>query len=305
MARRRRAEAARADPGSWLPVRLGKSPPPENSPGEAVRTNASTQAATKAPAIDIALRSLSVRYGEGENSVLALDSVDLEVGHQEFVAVMGPSGCGKTTLLNVIAGFVQATSGVAMIGDRPITAPGPDRAVVFQDDAVFPWMTVEDNVAFSPKATGKSRAETRELVDRYVNLVGLEDFRTAWPAQLSGGMRKRVDLARGYAAKPQVLLLDEPFGSLDIMTKEYLQEELHKLWRAEPKTVILVTHDLEEALFLGDRVVILSPRPGRIVRTYEPNLPTPRDQSIKMAATFVELRREIRTVIAAMGEDHL
>jgi NitT/TauT family transport system ATP-binding protein len=250
---------------------------------------------------EISIRDLSVRFGDESTGVAALQSINLAIRHHEFVAIMGPSGCGKTTLLNIIAGFLAPTSGEAWIGSELIARPGPDRAVVFQDDAVFPWMTVEENIAFSPRARGKKRAEIAAIVDRYVSLVGLDDFRKAWPSQLSGGMRKRVDLARGYAANPKVLLLDEPFGALDIMTKERLQEEFHNLWLTEPRTVVLVTHDLEEALYLGDRVVVMTPRPGRIAKVYEPRFPKPRDQSIRTSSEFVAYRREIRELIADVG----
>jgi NitT/TauT family transport system ATP-binding protein len=171
--------------------------------------------------------------------------------------------------------------------------------MVFQEDAVFPWMTVEDNIGYSLRMRGRSRAEIEETVTRYISLVGLGDFRKAWPRQLSGGMKKRVDLARGYAADPDVLLMDEPFGALDIMTKERLQEELHKLWLVAPRTVIFITHDLEEALFLGDRVILMSPRPGRIDREYRPRFPSPRDMSLKTSPEFVRFAKEIREALQA------
>ncbi|MFN8457991.1 MAG: ABC transporter ATP-binding protein [Anaerolineae bacterium] len=243
---------------------------------------------------DIMLDSVSVRFQTEKAEVIALDNINLQVRPNEFVCVMGPSGCGKTTVLNLIAGFVKPTSGQITIGGRAVTKPGPDRAVVFQEDAVFPWMTVEENIGFSQRMGGKSAAEIKEIVDRYIELVSLQDFRTAWPRQLSGGMKKRVDLARGYAADPDVLLLDEPFGALDIMTKEYLQEELFKLWLAAPRTIIFVTHDLEEALFLGDRVVVMTPRPGRIDSIYEPNFPKPRDMSFKLDERYIAYSKEIR-----------
>lgn len=243
---------------------------------------------------EIVVNSVSVRFSRDNSEVLALDNIDLMMRENEFVCIMGPSGCGKTTLLNAIAGFVRPTSGSIEVGGRPVTRAGPDRAVVFQADAVFPWMTVEENIGFSPLVRGKSKKEVKEVVDRYIELVGLQDFRRAWPKELSGGMKKRVDLARGYAADPEVLLLDEPFGALDIMTKERLQEELRRLWLASPRTMIFVTHDLEEALYLGDRIVVMTPRPGRIGSVHEPNFPQERDLSFKLDDTFIRLRREIR-----------
>jgi NitT/TauT family transport system ATP-binding protein len=249
---------------------------------------------TNQTSAEIIIDSVSVRFDGDDADVLALDNIDLQVGANEFVCVMGPSGCGKTTILNTIAGFVKPTSGKVEVGGRLVTQPGPDRAVVFQEDAVFPWMTVEENIGFSQRVSGKSKSEIAAAVDRYIELVDLEDFRTAWPKQLSGGMKKRVDLARGYAANPEVLLLDEPFGALDIMTKEYLQEALHNLWLAAPRTIVFITHDLEEALFLGDRVVIMTPRPGKIDRIYEPNFPKPRDMSFKIDERYIDYLTAIR-----------
>jgi NitT/TauT family transport system ATP-binding protein len=252
---------------------------------------------------EIVVDSLSVRFRTGSTEIVALDNINLTVKKDEFVCIMGPSGCGKTTILNALAGFIHPSDGLIQVDGRPVTKPGPDRAVVFQSDAVFPWMTVEDNIAYSQRMRGTPPAEVKRIVDRYVELVHLEEFRKAWPKQLSGGMKKRVDLARAYAANPEVLLLDEPFGALDIMTKEYLQEELHKLWLAAPRTIIFITHDVEEALFLGDRVVVMTPRPGRIAQIFTPKLPRTRDMLIKTDETFVDLRRQVlATFTQAMRE---
>ncbi|PIO96431.1 ABC transporter ATP-binding protein [Pleomorphomonas carboxyditropha] len=240
---------------------------------------------------------LTVTFPTPEGEVTALDRVGLDIEENEFVCIMGPSGCGKTTLLNLIAGILKPSRGHIGHKGSPITGPGPDRAVVFQADAVFPWMSVEDNIGYSLKVRGRPRQETEAAVDRYVSLVGLSDFRKAWPRQLSGGMKKRVDIARAYAADPDVLLMDEPFGALDIMTKERLQEELVKLWQLSPRTVVFITHDLEEALFLGDRVILMSPRPGRIAAEYRPNLPADRDMSVKTSPEFVALAKTLRDAL--------
>ena len=173
----------------------------------------------------IELRGLSVVLGKGNRSVEALKDVDLTVADNEFLCVMGPSGCGKTTLLNVIAGFVPTTSGLAMMDGSSISGPGKDRAVVFQSDAVFPWLTVEQNIAYSVRFTKCSRSKKKEAVEKYLDLVGLREFRKAWPKELSGGMWKRADVAHTYCSEPEVLLMDEPFGALDIMTKEKMQTE--------------------------------------------------------------------------------
>lgn len=254
-------------------------------------------------AAKIRLESLSVAFGKESSRVLAVSGIDLEVFEGEFLCLMGPSGCGKTTILNVIAGFLEPSSGCVQIDGRNVEKPGPDRTVVFQEDAVFRWMTVEGNIAFGPRALGKSKREVKRVVDRYLELVGLTEFRGTWPAHLSGGMRKRVDLARGFAADPDVLLLDEPFGSLDLITKEHLQVELYKLWLTEPRTVLMVTHDLEEALFLGDRVVVLTPRPARIAAIYEPGFPQDRKLDIKTTPAFIAFRRQIRELISAQDKD--
>jgi NitT/TauT family transport system ATP-binding protein len=246
---------------------------------------------------EIAVHRLSVRFSDGKRNFVALDDIDLGVRRNEFVCVMGPSGCGKTTLLNVIAGIVRPTNGTVRVGGREVRGPGPDRTVVFQADAVFPWLSVEDNIAYSLRLRRLPADQIRQTVDHYLSLVGLTAFRGAWPRQLSGGMKKRVDLARAYAADPQVLLMDEPFGALDIMTKERLQEELNKLWALAPRTVFFITHDLEEALFLGDRVILMSPRPGQIAAEYRPNLDPGRDMSVKTTPAFVELARELRQVL--------
>lgn len=251
----------------------------------------------EAVAPKIVASDLSVVFGTPERTVTALDKVNLSVAENEFICVMGPSGCGKTTLLNLIAGHLEASSGVLAVNGVPVRGPGADRAVVFQDNAVFPWMTVEDNVAYSLKMRGRPKSEIRDVVDHYLARVGLTDFRKAWPNELSGGMRKRVDIARCYAADPDVLLMDEPFGALDIMTKERLQEELRNVWLEQPKTIFFITHDLEESIFLGDRVILMSPRPGRIAAEYFPQLPAKRDMSIKTSPEFVSLAKELRDAL--------
>jgi NitT/TauT family transport system ATP-binding protein len=243
----------------------------------------------------IRIDNLSVIFSSANGPMIALDRIDLSVRENEFLCVMGPSGCGKTTLLNLIAGIVAPTTGRIEVDGAKVVGPGPDRAVVFQADAVFPWMSVEQNIGYSLRMRGRDKTEIEKAVSHYASLVGLGEFRKAWPRQLSGGMKKRVDLARAYAADPEVLLMDEPFGALDIMTKERLQEELHKLWITAPRTVVFITHDLEEALFLGDRVILMSPRPGRIAAEYRPEFPNDRDMSIKTAPEFVAFAKRIRT----------
>ena len=243
----------------------------------------------------ISLKNIDIEFKTDNQIIKALDKINLDVKKNEFICIMGVSGCGKTTLLNAIAGFIQIDKGEILLKGKKVEGPGPDRAVVFQDDAVFPWMNVEDNISYSHRVTNKYNNEAKDSVEKYIQLVGLQDFKKAWPKQLSGGMRKRVDLARGFAAEPEVLLMDEPFGALDIMTKEKLQEELHSLWVNNPRTVIFITHDVEEAVFLGNRVILMTPRPGKIDLVIEPNLKNNRDMSIKSEAIFFENVKKIRS----------
>ena len=243
----------------------------------------------------IEIKDLNVNFDSEDKSITALENINLTVEKNEFVCVMGTSGCGKTTLLNVIAGFIKPSKGQILLKGKIIDNPGPDRAVVFQDDAVFPWMTVEQNISFIYRVAKKYNEKNKLIVNKFLKLVGLEDFKDYWPKQLSGGMRKRVDLARGYAANPEVLLMDEPFGALDIMTKENLQEELHKLWVENPKTIVFITHDIDEAVFLGDKVILMTPRPGKIDLIIEPKLKKNRDIAVKTNNEFIDNVKKIRS----------
>ena len=201
--------------------------------------------------------------GDGEGMV-AVDAVTLEVREKEFVAIVGPSGCGKTTLLRLAAGLDFPTSGRVVVGDRAVTGPGPDRAVVFQQFALLPWKTVRENIGFGLKCRGTPAVEREERVAYYVKLMGLQGYENAYPHQLSGGMQQRVAIARSYIVEPEVLLMDEPFGSLDAQTRILMQEELIQLARVNPRTVLFITHSVEEAVYLADRVVAMTRRPGKI-----------------------------------------
>jgi NitT/TauT family transport system ATP-binding protein len=205
------------------------------------------------------------RYFQRDGKDLpAVDEVTFAVRTREFVAIVGPSGCGKTTCLRMAAGLEFPTSGSVTVGGRPVTGPGPDRSVVFQQFALFPWKTVVQNIDFGLRAIGVEPAERRARVERYVELMGLQGYESAFPHQLSGGMQQRVAIARSYALDPGVLLMDEPFGSLDAQTRVVMQEELVKLARLSPRTVLFITHAVEEAVYLADRVVVMTRRPGRI-----------------------------------------
>ncbi|QDE65555.1 MULTISPECIES: ABC transporter ATP-binding protein [Myxococcus] len=213
---------------------------------------------------------------EYANKVVALQNVDLNVRSGEFVCLLGPSGCGKSTLLYALAGHVVPTGGSVSIDRQPIHGPGPDRLLMFQEAALFPWLTVRGNITFALAARGVPRAERRERADTYIQRVQLGGFEDALPHQLSGGMKMRASLARALAVDPAVLLMDEPFGSLDAQTRIHMQELLQSIWVRTGKTVVFVTHDVHEALMLGTRVVLMAPRPGRVVRDLEVHLPMPR-----------------------------
>lgn len=209
--------------------------------------------------------------------LLALMDVTFQVEKNEFFSIVGPSGCGKTTLLNLLAGFEQPTRGELRVGGTVITEPGWERAVVFQEYALFPWYTVSQNIRYGLQRKRLPEAEQNRVVDHYIGLVGLRGFESRYPGELSGGMRQRVSIARALAVNPSILLMDEPFASLDIQTREYMQDELLKIWQREPKTVIFVTHSIDEAIKLSDRVAIMGPRPGRIDEIKRVDFDRPRD----------------------------
>jgi len=211
--------------------------------------------------------------------LLALLDVTFRVANNEFFSIVGPSGCGKTTLLNLLAGFEQPTRGELRVGGELITEPGWKRAVVFQEYALFPWYTVAQNIRYGLRRKQLPENEQRRIVDHYVGLVGLRGFEQRYPRELSGGMRQRVSLARALAVNPTVLLMDEPFAALDIQTREYMQDELLKIWQREPKTVIFVTHSIDEAIKLSDRIAIMAPRPGRVVEIKNVGFERPRDST--------------------------
>ena len=208
----------------------------------------------------------------------ALGKVSVDVHEGEFVAIIGPSGCGKTTLLNAIAGFVTASKGSIEFDGASVTAPSWERGVVFQDHALFPWLTVADNVKFGPQSRGLSRDTQNDRVEHYLGLVGLTEFARKYPHELSGGMKQRAGIARVLANEPKLLLMDEPFGALDALTREQLQAELLRIWLTERKTIIFVTHGVDEAIFLADRILVMSARPGRFVDEFRVTFPRPRQR---------------------------
>jgi len=245
---------------------------------------------------DVSVEGVSkVHFSMQGEPLLALLDVTFCVEHDEFFSIVGPSGCGKTTLLNLLAGFEQPTRGELRVGGELVREPGWERAVVFQEYALFPWYNVRDNVRYGLQRKRLSDADQRRLVDHYIGLVGLRGFENRYPGELSGGMRQRVSIARALAVNPSVLLMDEPFAALDIQTREYMQDELLKIWQREPKTVIFITHSIDEAIKLSDRVAIMAPRPGRIAEIKTVDFPRPRDPTnpamVRLAA---EVKRWLR-----------
>lgn len=233
--------------------------------------------------------------------VAVLDGIDLAVRPEEFVSVLGPSGCGKTTLLRIVAGLEPWDSGEVIVNGVPVTGPGPDRAMVFQDFALLPWSTVIDNVGFGLELRGASVAERNGVAKRLIDTVGLTGFERHYPHQLSGGMQQRVGLARALAVDPQLLLLDEPFGSLDSLTRRALQEDVLRLHETTRKTVLLVTHSVDEAARLGDRIVLLGTRPARVVDVIETGLPRPRPPHVGADRRFVELKEHLWDRVKALS----
>ena len=240
----------------------------------------------------ITLSDVQIHFGEGKHAVRAVEGIDLRIERGEFVSVLGPSGCGKSTILGAIAGFTPVSRGEVRLDARPITSPGPDRAVVFQQHTLFPWKTVADNVEFGLKMRGVSRAERRKTARDILVHMGLGDFLEHYPHQLSGGMQQRVALARVLVNRPHVLLMDEPFCALDAQTRLQMQQMLLGLWHEFHITVVFVTHDVDEAVFLSDRVVVLTQRPAKIRREIAVPLPRPRTHDQLTSLEFMQLKRE-------------
>jgi NitT/TauT family transport system ATP-binding protein len=236
----------------------------------------------------------------------ALESVSFDVQPGEFFVLLGPSGCGKSTLLNIIAGFLPASSGDVIADGVRVAAPGPDRGVVFQEYALFPWRTVRGNVEIGPLVRGVDRRRARELSQSYIDLVGLRNFEDRYPAQLSGGMKQRVGLARALANEPHILLLDEPFGSLDAQTRQLMQQELVRIWGVTKKTIVLVTHSVTEAVLLADRIAVMTARPGRVKEIIEVHAERPRDPTSEGLIAYQRRANEsIKTEVMRAWEEEL
>jgi NitT/TauT family transport system ATP-binding protein len=250
----------------------------------------------------IEIEGVSKEFAKGERRVLALQNISLRVAEREFVAILGPSGCGKSTLLNMVAGFDRPTQGTVRVDGEEIFEPSPRRGVVFQEPALFPWFSVMENVLFGPKTQRQNAAEYKRHAAQIIEQVGLRGFEASYPAELSGGMRQRVGIARVLIMQPQVLLMDEPFGSLDAQTRMLMQELLLQVWERHHQTVLFITHDIEEALLLADRVCVMTARPGRIKKNIDVRIPRPRAIDVTTSPEFNALRREVLALIREESE---
>lgn len=240
------------------------------------------------------IRDISKTYRRGGDALPVLENFSLEVPELEFLVLLGPSGCGKSTLLRIVDGIESSDDGQIILDGKDVTGrTGDGRGMVFQSFELFPWRTTLENVAFGLEVNGVSKKQRLEAARECINLVGLTAFEGSYPHELSGGMQQRVGIARALAIKPSILLMDEPYGALDVQTRDLLQDELLSIWERERKTVIFVTHSIEEALYLADRIVVMSPRPGRIDKVIQVPFERPRNEEIKTAPEFLDLRRDI------------
>ena len=249
--------------------------------------------------VRIAFKHITVAFPAATGSMLVVDDVSYEIYDREFISVIGPSGCGKTTMMNIVAGFAQPSSGTVTLDGRPIVGPGPDRGVIFQEYGIFPWLTVKQNIAFGLRlaANRLAAADREEICRRYMQLMGLLDFADAWPKTLSGGMRQRLALARAYAVKPQFLLMDEPFGALDAQTRSAMQDLLLEVLAAEGKTVMFITHSVDEAIYLSNRILVMTARPTRLREVIEVPFSYPRSEALHDSKEFGELRAHVRGLV--------
>lgn len=239
---------------------------------------------------NLVISNVTKIFKNGSDTVQALEEINLHVKNKEFVSILGASGCGKSTLLRIIGGLEKPTTGSIKVDGKEIKKPGPDRGMVFQAYTLFPWLTVQRNIEFGLKQKGIAKEERANIAKKYIEIVGLKGFEDVYPNRLSGGMKQRVAIARALANDPEIILLDEPFGALDMQTRSIMQELLLKVWQQSQKTVILVTHDIDEAIFMADRVVVMKSRPGSIKEIIDVDLPRPRDYHIKTSEKFMEYK---------------
>ena len=253
----------------------------------------------------LSIRNVTLTYGKGEKRVLALDGISFEVEPNEFTVIVGPSGCGKSSLLYIAAGLIDATSGEILASGKAVEEPGADRGMVFQSYTLFPWLTVRGNVEYGLRRKGMAPEERAKIVDRYLAEVGLTAFAGHYPKQLSGGMMQRVAIARALANDPDILLMDEPFGALDSPTRHTMQKLLLRVWEHSHKTVAFVTHDIDEAILLGDRVIVMTARPGKLKADIRIDIPRPRNPDVELEPDFIALKRRILNELRdEIDEDH-
>ena len=260
-----------------------------DGPGAPSRRAAADRVAGAGMTPKISFQDVSARFGD----FAALDHFDLDIADGEFITVVGPSGCGKSTAMNIAAGLLKPSTGRVLVDDATVDGPGPERGIIFQQYALFPWLTVRQNVEFGLRIAGKGKAERRSIGDHFMDLVGLADFADALPKTLSGGMKQRCAIARAYAVNPKILLMDEPFGALDALTRVGLQDRLLEAWGQERRTVMFITHDVDEAVYLAKRVVVMAARPGRLDRIIPVDLPYPRTEDIRLSAEFTAIRNQV------------
>ena len=248
----------------------------------------------------LSIRGVSRSFAASGGGVptLALQATDLDVAENDFVTILGPSGCGKSTLLRIVAGLDRQTSGEVLLAGQRISGPGADRGMVFQSYTLFPWLTVRDNVCFGLRERGLPRAEQLEIAGAFLDKVGLRGFEHHFPKQLSGGMQQRASIARALSFEPRILMMDEPFGALDEITRDRLNEQLQQLWQRERRTVVFVTHSIAEAVYLSTRIVVMSPRPGRIVRVIDSTLPDERHLGLRDSPEFMDMAHQVREALA-------
>ncbi|RUY62411.1 ABC transporter ATP-binding protein [Mesorhizobium sp. M7A.F.Ca.CA.001.09.2.1] len=233
------------------------------------------------------------RFDLKDNAFVALDRLSLDIADGEFVTVVGPSGCGKSTALNIAAGLLKPSEGTVLVDGKAVEGPGPERGMIFQQYALFPWLTVRQNVEFGLRIKGEEASRRRQIAERFIDLVGLGDFADALPKTLSGGMKQRCAIARAYAVDPSILLMDEPFGALDALTRVQLQDQLLDTWSRERRTVMFITHDVDEAVYLANRVIVMAARPGRLKEIIDVGLPYPRTEEIRLSAEFMSIRNRV------------
>lgn len=242
-------------------------------------------------------------YTSGKKSTKAIEDASIDIQDNDFVCIVGPSGCGKSTLLRMLAGLDFPTNGNVIVNDRKVTGPGPDRGMVFQTYTLFPWMSVEDNIKFGLKLKKMPKDKQEEIANRYLKIIGLEKFAKSYPKELSGGMKQRVAIARALANQPEVLLMDEPFGALDPHTKSMMQLLMREIWEKEHPTVVFITHDIDEAVFLANKIYVMSARPGKIMKEVNVYLPHKRTLELKDSTEFIKIRKDINSLLYSSNKN--